>query len=105
MITAVSTGQESNLPIYRFSLEGYPVYPEKVNSHFLWDVPKAHMCNPDCPYSDDTDDDEDFEIMRIRRRKKKKSHIPKIPCRPYSSRPSDDLEPDQPLPIYKKVLR
>ena len=42
--------------------------------------------------------------MRRRRKRKKKSHIPKIPCRPYSSRPSDDLEPDQPLRSDKKVL-
>ena len=61
MITAVSTGQEPNLSIYGFSSEGYPVYPDKVNGHFLWDVPEAHMCNPDCPCLDDTDDDEDFE--------------------------------------------
>ena len=64
MITAVPTEQESNLPIYGFSSEGYPVYLDKVNSHFLWDVPEAHMCNSDCPCLDDTDDDEDFEIMR-----------------------------------------
>ena len=83
MITAVSTGQETNLPIYGFSSKGYPVYPDKVNSHFLWDVPEAHMCNLDCPCLDDTDDDEDFEIMR-RRRIKKKSPIPKTSCRPYS---------------------
>ncbi|KAH9792620.1 hypothetical protein KPL71_004198 [Citrus sinensis] len=43
MITAVSTGQEPNPPIYGFSSEGYPVYPDKVNGHFLWDVPEAHM--------------------------------------------------------------
>ena len=49
MITAVSTGQAPNLPIYGFSSEGYPVYPDKVNGHFLWDVPEAHMCNPNCP--------------------------------------------------------
>ena len=65
MITAVSIGQEPNLPIYGFSSEGYPVYPDKVNGHFLWDVPEAHMCNPNCPCLDDPyDDDEDFEIMR-----------------------------------------
>ena len=71
MITAVSTGQESNLPIYGFSSKGYPVYPDKVNGHFLWDISDAHMCNPHCPWLDDTDDDKDFEIMRRMRRKKK----------------------------------
>ena len=59
--------QEENLPLYGFSSEGYPVYPNKVNGHFLWDVPEAHMCNPDCPCLEDPyDDDEDFEIMRRR---------------------------------------
>ena len=60
------------------------------------------MCNPDCPCLDDTYDDEDFEIMR--RRRKKKSLIPKTSCRPYSSGPLDDPEPNQPLPIYVKEL-
>ncbi|KAH9716795.1 hypothetical protein KPL71_021577 [Citrus sinensis] len=97
--------QISNLPIYGFSSEEYPVYPDKVNGHFLWDVPEAHMCNPDYPCLDDTDDDEDFEIMRRRGRRKKKPSTPKTPCRPYSSEPPDDPESDQPLPIYKKAFR
>ncbi|KAH9704982.1 hypothetical protein KPL70_011691 [Citrus sinensis] len=105
MITAVSTGQESNLPISGFSSEGYPVYPDKVNGHFLWDVLEAHMCNPYCPCLDDTDDDEDFETIRRRRRRKKKPLISRTPCRPYSSKPPDDPESDQPLPIYKKALK
>ena len=104
MITAVSTRQETNLPIYGFSSEWYPIYLDKVNGYFLWDVPEAHMCNPDCPCLDDTEDDEDFETMRRRIRKKKKSLIPKTLCRPYSSGSPEDLEPDQPLPIYKKAL-
>ena len=48
MITAVSAAQE-NLPIHRFSSDGYPIYPDKINGHFLWDVPGSHMCDPDCP--------------------------------------------------------
>ena len=57
MITAVQ--QEKKLPIHGFSSEGYPVYPAKINGHFIWDVPEAHMCNPD-----DTDIDEELEVMR-----------------------------------------
>ncbi|KAH9686206.1 hypothetical protein KPL70_014287 [Citrus sinensis] len=41
MITTVSTRQEPNLLIYGFSSEGYLVYPDKVNSHFLWDVSRS----------------------------------------------------------------
>ncbi|KAH9769531.1 hypothetical protein KPL71_012037 [Citrus sinensis] len=85
--------------------KGYLVYPDKVNRHFLWDVPAAHMCNPDCPCLDDTDDDEDFEVMRRRRRRKKKPSIPKTSCRPYFSGPPDDPDSYQPLPIYNKALR
>ncbi|KAH9698068.1 hypothetical protein KPL71_023866 [Citrus sinensis] len=70
MITAVQTGQGKNLSIHGFSSEGYPVYPDKINCHFLWDVPDAHMCNPDCPCLDDTDVDEELEIMRKKKRKR-----------------------------------
>ncbi|KAH9763295.1 hypothetical protein KPL70_001113 [Citrus sinensis] len=61
MITAIQTGQEKKLPIHGFSSEGYPVYPDKINGHFLWDVPETHMCNPDCPCLDDTNIDEELE--------------------------------------------
>ncbi|KAH9752104.1 hypothetical protein KPL71_014563 [Citrus sinensis] len=71
MITAVQTGQEKKLPIHGFSSEGYPVYPDKINGHFLWDVPEAHMCNPDCPCLDDTDIDEELEVMRRKKKKRK----------------------------------
>ncbi|KAH9686095.1 hypothetical protein KPL70_014223 [Citrus sinensis] len=105
MIKAVSTAQEENLPIHGFSSEGYLVYPDKINGHFLWDVPEAHMCNPACPCLDDPyDDDEDFEIMRRRRRRKKSSH-PKIPCKSHSPEPPDDPASNKPLPIYKKALK
>ena len=72
MITAVQTGQEKKLPIHGFSSEGYPVYPDKINGHFLWDVPEAHMCNPDCPCLDDTDVDKELEVMRRKKQKKGK---------------------------------
>ena len=59
MITAVSTAQE-NLPIHGFASDGYPIYPEKINGHFLWDVPGSHMCDPDCPSLEEEEDDDDF---------------------------------------------
>ena len=69
MITAVQTGQEKKLPIHGFSSEGYLVYLDKMDGHFLWDVPEAHMCNPNCPCLDDTDIDEELEVMRRRKKK------------------------------------
>ena len=64
MITAVQTGQEKKLLIHGFSSEGYHVYPDKINGHFLWDILEAHMCNLDCPCLNDTDVDEELEVMR-----------------------------------------
>ncbi|KAH9658047.1 hypothetical protein KPL70_023335 [Citrus sinensis] len=93
MITAVQTGQEKKLPIHGFSSEGYPVYPDKVNGHFLWDVPKAHMCNPDCPCLDDTDIDEELEIMRRKKKKKKKSSYPPSSCKSFPPHPPPDPKP------------
>ena len=71
MLTVVQTGQEKKLLIHGFSSEGYPVYPNKINGHFLWDVPEAHMCNPDCPCLVDTDIDEELEVMRRKKKKRK----------------------------------
>ncbi|KAH9792597.1 hypothetical protein KPL71_004186 [Citrus sinensis] len=98
MITTVSTAQE-NLPIHGFPSDGYPIYPNKINGHFLWDVPGSHMCDPNCPCHEEEDD-----FNRRPRRRKKKSHK----LDPYHKRPhlpSDDLDSLIPLPIYRKGLR
>ena len=52
MITIVHTTQE-DLPITGFNKKGYPVYPAKMNGHFLWDAPGSRNCDPDCPCWDD----------------------------------------------------
>ncbi|KAH9724647.1 hypothetical protein KPL70_007562 [Citrus sinensis] len=93
MITAVQTGQEKKLPIHGFSSEGYPVYPDKINGHFLWDVPEAHICNPNCPCLDDTDIDEELEIMRRKKKKKKKSSYPPSSCKSFPPHPPPDPKP------------
>ncbi|KAH9716790.1 hypothetical protein KPL71_021574 [Citrus sinensis] len=97
MITAVQTGQEKKLSIYGFSSEGYPVYPDKINGHFLWDVPEAHMCNPDCPCLDDTDVDDELKVMRRKKKKKKKSSHPKSSCKSFLPQPPPDPKP----PVYQ----
>ncbi|KAH9769489.1 hypothetical protein KPL71_012020 [Citrus sinensis] len=93
MITVVQTGQEKKLPIYGFSSEGYPVYPDKINGHFIWDVLEAHMCNPDCPCLDDTDIEEELEVMRRKKKKKKKSSHPPSFCKPFPPHPPPDPKP------------
>ena len=85
MITTVQTGQEKKLPIHGFSSEGYPVYPDKINGHFIWDVPEAHMCN--------TDIDEELEVMRRKKKKKKKSSYPPSSCKPFPPHPPPDPKP------------
>ena len=59
MITAVSTNQE-DIPISAFKIDGYPIYPAKLNSHFLWYTSEAHMCDLGCPCLDDYDSDDDY---------------------------------------------
>ena len=92
MITAVQTSQEKKLHIHDFSSEGYPVYPDKINGHFLWDVREAHMCNPDCPCLDDMDINEDLEVM-WRKKKKKKSPYPPPSCKSFLPQPPPDPKP------------
>ncbi|KAH9769430.1 hypothetical protein KPL71_011998 [Citrus sinensis] len=98
MITAVQTGQEKKLLIHGFSSEGYPVYPDKINGHFLWDVPKAHMCNLDCPCLYDTDIDDELEVMRRKKKKKKKPSHSKTSCKSFPPQsPPDPKPPGQPI--------
>ncbi|KAH9801776.1 hypothetical protein KPL71_001151 [Citrus sinensis] len=97
MVTAVQTAQEK-LPITIFTPEGYPVYPAKLNGHFLWDSPGSGNCDPDCP-SWDEDEDES------RRRRKSKKKTPKTPCSHNQPKPPHDPPPPPaPLSIYKKNL-
>ncbi|KAH9698094.1 hypothetical protein KPL71_023881 [Citrus sinensis] len=101
MIIVVSTTQE-NLPIHGFALDGYPIYPDKINGNFLRDVPGSHMCDPDCPCLEEEDNDDDFN--RRPRQRKKKSH--KLdPCHKKPHLPPDDPDSLMPLPIYRKGLR
>ncbi|KAH9686105.1 hypothetical protein KPL70_014232 [Citrus sinensis] len=93
MITTVQTGQEKKLPIHGFSSEGYLVYPDKINGHFLWDVPEAHMCNLDCPCVDDMDVDDELEVMRRKKKKKKKSSYPQPSCKSFPPQPPPDSKP------------
>ncbi|KAH9769356.1 hypothetical protein KPL71_011966 [Citrus sinensis] len=98
MITAVQTGQEKKLSIHGFSSEGYPIYPDKINGHFLWDVPEAHMCNPACPCLDDTDIEDELEVMRRKKKKKKKPSHSKTSCKYFPPLcPPDPKPPVQPI--------
>ena len=94
MITAVQTSQDKKLPIHGFSSEGYHVYPDKIDGHFLWDVPETHMCNLDCPYLDDMDIDDELEVMRRKKKKKTSHHKPS--CQSFPPQ----LPPDPKPPVH-----
>ena len=84
-----STAQEK---IHSFSSKGYPIYPDKLDGHFLWDVPGSHMCNPDCPcLEEESDDDYAIYYQRRRSRSKKKSVL-LSPCKTQPHFPPNDLE-------------
>ncbi|KAH9780638.1 hypothetical protein KPL71_008150 [Citrus sinensis] len=101
MVIAVQTAQEK-LPITGFNSEGYPVYPTKLNGHFLWDSPGSRNCDLDCPCWDDWEED-DVEPQRKRKPKKK---IPKTSCSHNQPKPPHNPPPPPaPLPIYQKELR
>ena len=87
MITAVSTTQE-NLLNHGFASDGYPIYPNKINSHFLWDVLGSHMCDLDYPCLEEEDEDDYFN--RRPRRRKKKSH---------------KLDPCHKKPLYLQMIQ
>ena len=46
MITPHTYEPEEKIPIVSFTHEGWPIYTNKINGHFIWDVPKARMCDP-----------------------------------------------------------
>ena len=103
MIIVVSTNQE-DIPISAFQIDGYPIYPAKLNSHFLWDTSKAHMCDHGCSCLDNYDSDDDY-LIRQRRKKKKKHVFSNTPCHTYPPHLLDEPNFQCPLPIYNKGLK
>lgn len=91
MITTVSTTQE-NIPIHIFSSKGCPIYPDKLDGHFIWDVPVSHMCNPDCPCLEEESDDDDAIYYQRRRSRCKKKSVLLSPCKTQPHFPPNDLE-------------
>ncbi|KAH9671212.1 hypothetical protein KPL70_017274 [Citrus sinensis] len=101
MVTVVQVAQEK-LPITGFNSEGYPVYPAKLNGHFLWDSLGSGNCDPDCPCWDDWEEDDDEPHQR----RKPKMKIPKTPCSHNKPKPPHNPPPPPaPLPIYQKELK
>lgn len=103
MIIAVNITQEKKIPISAFAKNCYPIYTDKINGNFIWDIPKAHMCYPGCTYIDDIDSDNNDNVRRQRRWRKKPNYISS--CRSISSFLPDHPDSQSPLSIYNKGLR
>ena len=97
MIMVVLTVQE-DIPIHGLASDSYLIYPDKINGHFLWDVPGSHMCDPGCPC---LEEEKDYDFNRRPRHQEKKSHKME-PCQQRPHLPPDDPDSTTPLPIYKK---
>ena len=100
MITSVHTEQE-NLLVSAFDAQGSPIYPAKLNGHFLWDVLASGKCDTGCPCWDDVEEDNE---PKKRKHKSKKIIYPA--CKYHVAHPEDPPAPDSqaPLPIYHKGL-
>ncbi|KAK2637541.1 hypothetical protein Ddye_032333 [Dipteronia dyeriana] len=91
-ITQCSSGvppvtTEKEIPIHRFEPDGTPVYTDKINGHFIWDV-DPERCDADCEC--------------------KACYKPvKSPCKSIRSRrdPKDPHSPWIPLSIYGRDLQ
>lgn len=74
MMTVVQTKQE-DLPIACFFSLGYLIYPNKIDGYFIWDVPGAQKCDPECPCIYDDESDDEYEFNRRSRDERKKVTI------------------------------
>ncbi|KAH9716924.1 hypothetical protein KPL71_021636 [Citrus sinensis] len=97
----LSTALQVQVQIQGFNSKVYPVYPAKLNGHFLWDSPGSGNCDPDCPCWDDWDEDDD----ELKWRSKPKKKLPKTSCSHHQHKPPHNPPPPPaPLPIYQKEL-
>ena len=101
MITSVHIDQE-NLHIQAFNDQGFPIYPAKLNGHFLWEVPASSNCDASCPCWEDIEEDDD----EPKRRKRKSKKIIYPVCKYHAAHFEEphELDSQTPLPIYHKGL-
>ncbi|KAK0574280.1 hypothetical protein LWI29_020952 [Acer saccharum] len=94
MIQPVTT--EDDIPIHSFEADGSPIYTNKINGHFIWDV-DPNMCDVDCICRDCLKDASPTSC--------KPWNKPRKPENPDS--PWVGLHPikNKPLPIYDRALQ
>ncbi|KAK2655870.1 hypothetical protein Ddye_008922 [Dipteronia dyeriana] len=86
---------EDDILIHSFEADGSPIYTDKINGHFIWDV-DPDMCNADCECKTCS------KVMRSSCKPGPLHSKPEDPNRPWIG-----LHPVKniPLPIYDRALQ
>ncbi|TKY68071.1 polyprotein [Spatholobus suberectus] len=102
----ISLGEkEEEIPIYPFRQNGTPIYSDKLNGHFLWDV-ALEECDPDCDCWRDRWDSSDTEDEPKQKRRGPCKPLPK-PRRPEPKARSwvAFKQAPKPLPLYNEMIK
>ncbi|CAK8566539.1 unnamed protein product [Lathyrus sativus] len=98
--------KEDWCPVYAVTTEGKPIYTDKIDGHFIWDVDPTR-CDPDCDcWMHDDDIDRDIILPKTKKKGRCK------PSPPPQRRSDPDNGPwvgihgkKKPLCIYKEGLK
>ena len=105
---------EKKLPIHAIEPNGQIIYSNKIDGHFLWDVPGSGMCEPDCDYDSWFYPMPENDLWRRACTGACKKH-PATSRKP-PSKPQRKFDPNngpwvgiwkkkEPLPIYEEALK
>ncbi|WVY95395.1 hypothetical protein V8G54_034483, partial [Vigna mungo] len=94
----------AKIPIRRVLPNGKPIFTDKINGHFIWDVGPS-MCDPDCECSKDDDSSEDDEPNEEDKNKDHEYYWKPFPPPRRRSEPSsgpwiDIHQPKEPYPLW-----
>ncbi|KAK0597099.1 hypothetical protein LWI29_021834 [Acer saccharum] len=96
MIQPVTT--EDDIPIHNFEADGTPIYTDKINSHFIWDV-DPNMCDANCSCRDCLPDNHASHTSC------KPKHKPRKPDDPDSPWIAPHPRNHKPLSIYDRAIQ
>ncbi|TKY73166.1 hypothetical protein E2542_SST01916 [Spatholobus suberectus] len=95
--------KEKEIPVYSFCQNGTPVYTDKLNGHFLWDV-APEMCDPNCDcwrgWEDSNIEDEPEQKRKRPCKPLPKPRKPELKGRPWVA----FTHKPKPLPLYDKMI-
>ena len=86
---------QEKVPAYSFRPSGHVVSTDRINGHFIWDIPGSGMCDSDCSCDDNSDyEDDNPRSRRARKQRAKKRCALKI-VYPDDSDSEEDRQPPQ----------